>query len=38
MEERRKDVETYPSPFYSADFPPREIDSSSQVWPLPGIC
>ena len=37
MEGRREDVEISPSPFFSVVSPPREIDSLSQTWPLPGM-
>ena len=37
MEGRCDDVETSPSFFSSAVSPPPEIDSLSQILPLPGI-
>ena len=38
VEERRGDVETSPSSFPPAISPSREVDSLSQIWPLPGEC
>ena len=38
MEERRGDVETSPSSFPPAISPSREVDSFSQIWPLPSEC
>ena len=38
MEGRCEDVETSPSPFSSVVSPPHEVDSLSQIWPMPGIC
>ena len=35
MERSREDVDTSPSPFFSAVSPPREVDDLPQ---MPGIC